>query len=540
MNYKKTQACAVAALATALGVTSLSAQELTIGLSSEPTAVDPHYHDLTPNNQLGMHIYSMLATPDANLMAQPELATSWEAEDDNTWVFKLREDVKFSDGTDFDASDVIFTFCRVMNNESAIGSTGSSVVSNFESVEAPDPYTLRIKTKQVEPIMPEMLAGVSILSDSIVEQDEITFDLENDCGVTGTWPSIDDFNVGEAAVGTGPFKLEKFSKGAEITLSRNETYFGTQPDWETVTFVPVPSDGPRLAGLLSGDYDMIESPAARDVAQIEESEAFEYVSTPSNRVIFLQMDIGRGDSPFITTEDGSNPFQDVRVRQAISMAIDRQAIVDRIMDGLARPAYQFIPDEMFGAIPSPAPMEYNPEKAKELLAEAGYPDGFKVTFHATNDRYINDSQIAQAVAQFLTRVGIETELDAMTRSMFFSRRSGREFSLSMGGWGSSEGGAASFLRQYALTTDDARGVGGSNYGGWSDPEFDAVVLEAISTVDDGKRSELLQQAEQMAVDKLGFIPLHFESTVWAYRKGLSYDGRADQFTLAYQVERDAE
>ncbi|MFG6539027.1 ABC transporter substrate-binding protein [Sulfitobacter sp. CS16] len=540
MNHNKTQACAVIALAAAFGATSVSAQELTIGLSSEPTAVDPHYHDLTPNNQLGMHIYSMLATPDANLIAQPELATSWEAEDDNTWVFKLRDDVTFSDGTPFDASDVVFTFCRVMNNESAIGSTGSSVVSNFESVETPDLYTLRIKTKEVEPIMPEMLAGVPILSDSIVEHDEISFDLQNDCGVTGTWPSIDDFNVGNAAIGTGPFKLEKFSKGAEISLSRNESYFGPKPDWETVTFVPVPSDGPRLAGLLSGDYDVIESPAARDLAQIKGNDAFDYVSTPSNRVIFLQLDTGRADSPFVTAEDGSNPFQDLRVRQAMSMAIDREAIVERIMDGLASPANQFIPDEMFGAIPQPAALEYNPQKAKELLAEAGYPDGFKVTFHATNDRYINDSQIAQAVAQFLTRVGIETELDAMTRSMFFSRRSGREFSFSMGGWGSSEGGAASFLRQYAVTTDDARGVGGSNYGGWSDPEFDAVVLEAISTVDDAKRSELLQQAEQMAVDKLGFIPLHFESTVWAFREGLSYDGRADQFTLAYQIKRDAE
>lgn len=540
MYHRKTQACAVIALAAALGATSLSAEELTIALSSEPTAVDPHYHDLTPNNQLGMHIYSMLATPNANLEATPDLATSWTAEDDNTWVFKLREGVKFSDGSDFDADDVIFTFCRVMNNEGAIGSTGSSVVSNFESVEAPDPHTVRITTKAVEPIMPEIMAGVSILSDSIVAHDGITFDLENNCGVTGEWPSIDDFNVGGAAVGTGPFKLEKFSKGAEIVLTRNENYYGTAPEWETLTFVPVPSAGPRLAGLLSGDYDVIESPAARDVAQIEANEAFDYVSTPSNRVIFLQMDIGRDDSPFIATTDGSNPFQDIRVRQAVSMAIDREAIVTRIMDNLAQPAYQFIPDEMFGAIPDPAPLEYNPEKAKELLAEAGYPDGFKVTFHATNDRYINDSQIAQAVAQFLTRVGIETELDAMTRSMFFSRRSNREFSFSMGGWGSSEGGAASFLRQYALTTDDARGVGGSNYGGWSDPEFDAVVLEAISTVDEDERRALLEKAEQMAVDKLGFIPLHFESTVWAFRKGLSYAGRADQFTLAYEIERSGE
>ncbi len=388
--------------------------------------------------------------------------------------------------------------------------------------------------------MPEMLAQIMILSEGTVEHGEISFDLDNGCGVTGAWPSLDDFNSGDAAIGTGPFVLEKFTPGSGITLKRNDTYFGETPAWETVRLVPVPAPGPRLAGLLSGDYDLIENPAARDIEQIKSRDGFDYVSTPSNRVIFLQMDVGRDESPFVKTEDGSNPFKDERVRQAISMAIDRQAIVDRIMDGFATPAYQFIPDSMFGAIPSPEPLAYDPERAKELLAEAGYPDGFKLTFHATNDRYINDSQVAQAVAQFLSRIGIETELDAMTRSIFFTRRSNKEFSFAMGGWGSSEGGAASFLRQYVTTENEGLGVGGSNYGGWSDPDFDAVLLEALRTVDEEKRARLLQQAEQMAVDRLGFIPLHFESSLWAFRKGLSYPGRTDQYTLAHEVTKTAE
>ncbi|WP_299820218.1 ABC transporter substrate-binding protein [uncultured Jannaschia sp.] len=538
MTYRNLKAGT--AMLLALAASPAAAQELTIALASEPTAVDPHYHDLTSNNAVAEHIYSALGRADAQQNIQPGLATSWEAEDDNTWVFQLRDDVVFSDGSEFNADDVIFTYCRTMNNETSVGTVGESVVTNFASVETPDPHTLRITTKEIEPLMPELLAQIMILSEGIVEHDEITFDLENDCGVTGEWPGVDAFNTGEAAIGTGPFVLEEFTLGSGITLGRNENYFGEAPVWERVRMVPVPASGPRLAGLLSGDYDLIENPAARDITQIEAQEGLDYVSVPSNRIIFLQMDIGRDDSPFIRTGDGSNPFQDERVRRAVSMAIDRQAIVDRIMDGFATPAYQFIPDNMFGAIPDPEPLEYDPERATELLAEAGYPDGFGLTLHATNDRYINDSQVAQVVAQFLTRIGIQTELDAMTRSIFFSRRSDKEFSFAMGGWGSSEGGAASFLRQYVTTDNEDLGVGASNYGAWSDPEFDAILLEAISTVDEEKRAALLQRAEQMAVDKLGFIPLHFESSIWAFRDGLSYPGRADQYTLAHEVTQTAE
>ena len=535
---KRLHLMAGTALAASLAAGAATAESLTIGLASEPTAVDPHYHDVAPNNALTRHIFSALGALDGNQNVVPALAKSWSTEDDNTWVFNLRDDVTFSDGSKFDADDVIFTFCRQVNNESAVGATGKEV-ANMASVEALDPYTLKIVTKEVEPLLPELLAQIMVLSDTITEHGDISFDLEAQCGVTGKWPSVEDFNNGSAAIGTGPFVLKEFTKGSKITLARNDAYWGDAPEWEGVTFVPVPSAGPRLAGLLSGDYDMIENPAARDIVQIEKNEGLDYTSAPSNRVIFLQMDIGRDATPFVQTEDGKNPFQDVRVRKAISMAIDRQAIVDRIMDGFAEPAYQFIPDGMFGAIEDPEALEYNPEKAKELLAEAGYPNGFKMTFHATNDRYINDSQVAQAIAQFLTRVGIQTDLDAMTRSIFFSRRSGREFSFSMGGWGSSEGGAASFLRQYVTTGNPDLGIGGSNYGDWSDPEFDKVVIEAIQTIDEAKRTELLQQAEQMAVDQMGFIPVHFESSIWAFRKGLSYEGRKDQYTLADEITLDA-
>jgi peptide/nickel transport system substrate-binding protein len=369
--------------------------------------------------------------------------------------------------------------------------------------------------------MPERMAEMAVLSASTVKHGDITFDLANGCGVTGEWPTLARFNSGEDAVGTGPFKLIKYTKGAGVEMARNDAYWGEKPAWEKVTLLPVPNAGPRLAGLLAGNYDLIENPAARDVKQLQGDANFVVTIRPSNRIIFLQMDVSKDKSPSVVTENGANPFKDERVRRAVSMAIDRDTIVKRIMDGAAAPASQFAPETMFGAQPNPEPLVYDPQGAKKLLAEAGYPNGFKVTLAATNDRYINDSQVAQAIAQYLNRVGIQTEVDAMTAAIFFTRRSKSEFSISLGGWGSTTGGASSFLQQFVATLDKDRGVGRSNYGGWSDPAFDEVILKAIATVDETKRAELLREAGKLTLKKLPDIPIHFESTIWGSARASS-------------------
>ncbi|MCA0401821.1 MAG: ABC transporter substrate-binding protein [Proteobacteria bacterium] len=512
-----------------------ASQNLRVALSSEPTALDPHYHDLSPNNALAMHIFDSLVLQDEKQFPRPGLALSWTSDGQKTWTFKLRQGVNFSNGKPFTADDVIFSFCRTLKNETAVAGSYADITANFVSVRAPDPHTVVIETKEVDPFLPNYLAGVAMLSSSIVTHDKLTFDVPNNCGVKGAWPTIANFNDGSMAIGTGPYKLKSYVKGAHIELERNPRYWGNAEPWENVRFVPVTNAGPRLAGLLAGDYDVIENPAARDLGRIRDDQRFGHIITPSTRVIYFQLDVGRDDSPFVKAEKGGNPLKDARVRKAMLMAIDREAIIKRIMDGAAEQAHQFLPTGMSGTLPAPPVTKYDPRAAKALLAEAGYPNGFSLTLSSTNDRYINDGQVTQAVAQYLTQIGIKTEVDAMSRALYFPRRAKKEFSVAIGGWSSGTGEASSFLKQWGATPNAAKTVGGSNYGGYSDKAFDEVINKAITTMDVTQREVLLRKAGAHLIEAGVFMPLHFESTIWAYKGNLKITGRFDQYTLAMSV-----
>ncbi|WP_026639611.1 ABC transporter substrate-binding protein [Bordetella petrii] len=529
----------LAALVTSAGLIiapTVLAQSLTVALSSEPTSADPHYHKQTQNDALSAHIYDSLIYRSADMQLKPGLAVSWKNLDDLTWELKLREGVKFSNGEPFTSQDVLFSVCRTLNNETNISQSYMTVTKLLTDVQTPDDHTVILKTAAPFPLMPAELARqLPIIWNGIVEHGPLKFAPKEGCGVTGAWPTVVDFNNGKDAIGTGPYKLKSYVKGTGIELERNETYWGEKPHWQTVKFVPVPNAGPRLTGLLSGDFDVIENPAARDLPRLKDNGKFEYVATPSTRLIFFQPDVGRNPSPFVKSPDDKNPLQDLRVRKAISMAIDRKTINARIMDGLATPAYQFMPDGMFGALPAAPEIKYDPEGAKKLLAEAGYPNGFELTLSSTNNRYVNDAQVTQAVAQYLSRIGIKTHVDAMTASIYFPKRAKREFSFAMGGWPAETGEASALFQLWVASLDSARSLGTSNYGGFSNADFDKVYEQAIVTVDPEKREKLLQESTQIALDNLPLIPLHFESSIWAFRKGLTYEGRRDQYTLAMSV-----
>ena len=540
MGIRKTAlavAGGVAMSAGLVGIAHAQSTSLTMALAAEPTAADPHYHKMTANDAFAAHVYDTLVARNAKMELVPSLATSWKNIDDLTWEFKLRPGVKFSNGQPFTSKDVLFTICRTLNNETNVSQSYTDTTKRMSDVQTPDDLTVIIKTAEPLPLLPaEMARSLPIIWSGMAQFKTLSFAPKTGCGVTAGYPTVTDFNTGKVAIGTGPFLMKSYVKGTGIQLERNETHWGPKPEWKTVKMVPVPSAGPRLTGLLSGDYDVIENPAARDLARVKDNAKFDFVATPSTRLVFLQPDIARNPSPFVKSADGKNPLQDLRVRKAMNMAIDRKAIVQRIMDGMATPAYQYMPDGMFGALAKAPEIKYDPEGAKKLLAEAGYPNGFELTLSSTNDRYVNDAQVSQAVAQYFTRVGIKTSVDAMTASIYFPKRAKREFSLPMGGWPAETGEASALFQLWVASLDSPKGQGTSNYGGYTNAEFDKVYLAAANTVDAAKRKKGLEEATQIALDNVPLIPLHFESSIWAFKKGLTYEGRRDQYTLATSVK----
>ncbi|MDJ0935540.1 MAG: ABC transporter substrate-binding protein [Kiloniellales bacterium] len=499
---------------------TLAAKEITVGLASEPSSIDPHYHNLTPNNALAREIFDRLIMPDDKQVLKPGLAVSWKAVDDLTWEFKLREGVKWHDGSPFTADDVVFTFERAPDVPNSPSSFGTYLKG--KAIEKVDDLTVRIKTAAPYPLMPNDMSTFSIISKK-----------------HGDGAGTEDYNSGKAAIGTGAYKFVEWVPGDRIVLERNDDFWGDKPEWEKVTIKPIKSGPARLAALLAGDVDFIEGVPTTDIERLRDNKDITLSQGISNRVIYLHLDHFRDDSPFVKAADGGaikNPLRDARVRKAISMAINRDAIVDRVMEGVAVKAGQLLPEGFFGVSGKLKPVDYDPEGAKKLLTDAGVGDGFQLTIHGPNDRYINDAKIAEAIAQMLTRVGIKTAVETMPKSVYFKRASRGaegepEFSFILVGWGAGTGEASSPLKSLLHTYDKERGFGASNRGRYSNQEVDKLVERALATIDDGKRAALLAQATEIAVEDGGIIPLHYQVNTWAGRKGIVYSARTDETTL---------
>jgi peptide/nickel transport system substrate-binding protein len=459
---------------------------------------------------------------DENQRLGPGLAVSWKPINDTTWEFKLRQGVTFHDGSPFTADDVLFTFERAPNVEASPSSF--ALYTKGKTLKKIDDYTLHIITPKPYPLMPNDVSTIYIISKK-----------------NGMGAKTADYNSGKATIGTGAYKFNEWIPGDKLVIEKNPNYWGKKAQFDRVIFKPIKSGPTRVAALLAGDVDMIDNVPTADIPRLKQSPDVVLSQGVSNRVIYLHLDQFRDDSPFITGTGGKNPLKDQRVRKAISMAINRPAIVDRVMEGVAIPAGQLLPETFFGVSPRLKPETYNKEAAKKLLADAGFPDGFGLTLHGPNDRYINDAKICQAIGQMLARVGIDTKVETMPKSVYFRKASrggpnkSPAFSFILVGWGSGTGEASSPLKSLLHTYDKSKGFGASNRGRYSNAEVDKLIEQALATVDDGKREKILQQATEIAIGELGIIPLHYQVNTWATRKGLAYTPRTDEYTMVMSV-----
>ena len=500
-----------------LWISGAHATELRVGLAADVTSMDPHFLNIQPNINIAWHVFDALTHVDENARLIPGLAVSWRAVDPTTWEFKLRRGVRFHDGTEFTAEDAVFSIERTLQVPNG---QFRAFTRRIVGKEIADPYTLRLKTATPYAMVPYDLDSVFIVSKK-----------------TAARARPEDFDSGRAMVGTGPFRFVRFARGDRVELVRNDTYWGGAPAWDRVSFRIVPSDPARLAALLSGDLDLIEQVPTADLPRIRRDATLQAAQKVSWRTIFFHLDQHRERAPGLTDKAGKplarNPFRDIRVRRALSKAINRRAIAERLMDGAAIPASNLVSPPVFGYAPDLEPDSYDPPGARRLLAEAGYPDGFAMTLAATNNRYVNDEQIAQAVAQMFARVGIRARVEAFPMNVYLTKGRKGEFAFAMLGWGSFSGDLA--LRALVATPDASKGFGAFNWSGYSNPKVDELLERGFATVVEKRREELAREAMRVAMRDYAVIPLHHQVTTWAMRKPLVYAPRTDEFTFAHHV-----
>ena len=520
---KAARTAAVFAMAAAGPATAQTAPaaQLTMAVAAPVTSLDPHYHQLSPNNAVADMVFDRLVGTDAQSRPVPGLATEWHAVEPNVWEFKLRPGVRFHNGSAFTAEDVAFTLDRVPNVPNAPTSF-AIYTRTIRAVDVVDPLTIRMRTDGPYPLLPLDLSQIRIL-DKDTHQNAAT----------------EDFNSGKAAVGTGPYRVLSHRNGDRIEFERNDAYWGDKPAYARVTYRMITNDASRTAALLAGDVDFIDQVATSDLQRLRSEPRVALSEVTGLRIIYLSLDHSRTDAtPFATDNAGQpiprNPLKDVRVRRALSLAIDRPAIVDRVMEGAATPAGQFFPPGVFSYVPELAAPKPDPAAAKRLLEEAGFPQGFRLTLHGPNDRYINDARIIQAIGQMWTRAGVRTAVEAQPWSTYIARAGRQEFSAFLTGWGSSPEGSHP-LRNLIATWDRERGWGASNRGRYSNSEIDRMIEAALGELDDARREKILQDAQRMAFEDVAIIPLHIQTNIWAMRRGLQHTARNDELTRAQDV-----
>ena len=525
MNFHKL----VAPLAVALCVTTggpISAQTLTMGVRGGPESMDPHFSALGPHAEAAKHIFDTLVWSGTDLQIEPGLATSWKPVDDDTWEFSLRKGVKFHDGSDFDAEDVKFSIERI---PVVSGPTTTTIyVRRVAGVDIIDPHTIHIHTNGRAATLPNDFIRLFIVSSEAAAE------------YSTPETAAEGFNSGAATIGTGPYKYVSWEPKGDLVMERNTDYWRGKGAWERVIRKEIPNDSSRLAALKAGQVDVINYVSSVDYLALERDNSIDAVKGDSVYIMNLQLD-QREDTPLVRAIDGSdlaeNPLRDINVRRAIDHAIDRETMVEIVLEGLGKPANQLMPPGFFGSsedIPMP---EYNPTKAKSLLAEAGYPNGFEVDLYCTADRLPGDGAICQGLGQMLTQVGIRTNVNAISKTIYFPAQAALEYSVFMNGWGTLTGEASYTLGGLAHSKNPEVKLGAFNRIQYKNDDVDRLLQAGATMMDANERRATYEEAMEKVMADKAYISLVQLQTVWGAKAGmLNFNPRFDEDTLAFFIK----
>ncbi|WP_210251135.1 ABC transporter substrate-binding protein [Bosea sp. F3-2] len=521
MTSKLSMLALAAALIGASG--TVWAEDLRIGFADPLSSLDPQLNNHAGDHSVSQHFWGRIVAQKSSGGLVPDLASEWKNTSPTTWEFKLRDKAVWSDGKPVTAEDIAFSYERAQNVPGSVASF-KSFLRSVAKVEVKDPHTLVITTKEPDPLLPINLSSIYVVSKHV-----------------GQGATTDDYNSGKAMVTEGPYAFVSYTPGDRVEMKRNEAFWGEKAEWDKISYRYISNPAARTAALLSGDVDVIDKLSVSDIEKLEKNPKVKVWSYPGLRVLILQPSFNPNPSKFITDKAGKpldkNPLLDVKVRKALTIAVNRAAIADRVARGGATVATQWMPEGTFGYDPDNAKIENDPAKAKALLAEAGYPNGFKLTMHVPSDRYPLGPETAQAVAQFWTRIGVETQVEVVPFSVYSGAANKNEYAMSMIGWGNGTGEGTYAMTSILATNDNAKGLGASNWGRYSNPKLDQALAAAGSEFDDAKREVIIKDAVKTVMNDVGIIPLFHYKNIWASRPDLKVVPWHSDRTVAMQVSK---
>jgi peptide/nickel transport system substrate-binding protein len=508
-----------AAVFCAVAATSFvaSAQTLRVANQGDSLSMDPH--SLNESLQLSVtgNAYEGLVIRNKDLSLAPGLATSWKQTSPTVWRFELRKGVQFHDGTPFTADDVVFSF----NRTQADGSDMKSYTNDFKEVRKINDHVVEIETKTPFPILPDVISLVYMMSKKWCETNQATRPVDRRKGIENA--------ASFRANGTGPYRVRERQPNVRTTFVRNGSYWGKiDGNVQEVIFTPIGNDATRVAALLSGEVDVMEPVPVQDIDRVNSNAGTKVLVGPEMRTIFLGMDQKR-DELLYSNVKGKNPFKDKRVRQAFYQAIDIEGIKKTVMRGASNPTALLIGPGINGfQAEQNKRLPYDPEAAKKLMAEAGYPNGFEVAMNCPTDRYVNDSRICQAVAANLSRINVKINLQAETKGTYFPKILRRDTSFYMLGWTPATYDAHNALNALIACVDD-KGAGQFNLGAYCNPKVDELTKKIQSETDKTKRNALIKEAFDIHGADIGTLPLHQQSLAWGTSKKVELVQLADNF-----------
>ncbi len=507
------------------GATAAAAQTLTIGVRAGPDSIDPHFTATGTHAETLKHVFDTLVWSGDELQLEPRLALSWTPVGEATWEFKLRPNVTFHDGSPFTAEDVKFSIERIPQ---VAGPNPTTIyVRRVKSVEIVDPLTVRVHTDGPAPTLPNDFIRLFIVS-AKAAKDFSTKETANA-----------GFNSGKAAIGTGPYKFVSWTPKDQIVLERYDAWWGGKQPWERVVRKEIPNDAARVAQLKAGQVDLIVRAPASDVPSLQRDAKLSVATIDTVYLFNIELDL-REKPAQVSAKDGSalpkNPLADPGVREALDLAIDRPALAEIAMEGLGAPANQLVTSGIFGFDKSLPPIKPDVARAKALMAQAGYPNGFKLTLSFTTDRLPGDRQIGTSIAQMWARIGIEVAANAQPGTVFFPARTRGDYSAAMSGWGTLTGEANYTLSSLAHSNDPAKKLGAFNVLGYVNPEVDKLIEDAGVAMDEGKRRADLERVNAiLAVDRPR-LSVTAVGSAWAMQKAkVTIKPRVDEDTLAMNV-----